>query len=164
MLAASRRAIFKGLLALPFIAAPVAAAPVIRAPFLLKGEYVDSIISHLWGERPRPPVGALLVHEILPWDGTGYPIVLARCGWRYEDRQLFDGFYDHEWANLRREVPDRFWHSAANRRRYPNIHSYVREQRFGEHPRVMRRLMARNARLGPDAFPDFADVQPRMLA
>lgn len=158
----SKRSLLKALAALPFVAAvPAWAAP--RSPFVIEGEVVDSIIFHLWGERPRPPRGPLFVAEVLPWDGSGYPIVLMRCGWRVEDREYFDGFYDHEWSNLRRDVPDRFWHSAANRRRYPNVHSYVREQRFGEHPSVMRRRMARNQRLGPDAFPPLPDIEPRRV-
>lgn len=157
-----RRSFLQVAMVLPLVGAtaqPAAAAP--RAPFVEEGESVDSIIWHLWGERPTAPTGPLYVAKILPWDGVGYPIVLMRLGWREEDREYFDGYYDHEWSNLRRDVPDRLWRLASNRRRYPNVHSYVREQRFGELPRVMRARMKRNRRLGPDAFPMMAAPAPR---
>lgn len=128
-------------------ASPSFTAPEVRSPYVETGESVDSIIWHLWDDPRNPaPFGPLFVNEVLPWDGNGYPIVLMRCGWRAEDREFFRGFYDFEWSNLRRDVPDRFWHDRGNVRRYPNVHSYVREQRFGEHPSVMRRRMSANLR------------------
>lgn len=121
----------------------------IRDPFVVAGESVDSIIWHLWDDTRNPaPTGPLFVHEIHPWDGQGYPITLMRCGWRVDDRTFFKGFHDFEWSNLRRDVPDRFWRDPAKIQRYPNVHSYVREIRFGEHPDVMRKCMEFN-RLHP---------------
>lgn len=113
-----------------------------RQPFVVEGEHVDSLIFHLW-DTPHAPTGPLSVHEILPWDGRGYPIVLRQ--WNYGNNVLlFDGWYDFEWSNLLRDVPERFWQQAAHREKYPNVHSYVREQRFGEPPSVMAARMKAN--------------------
>lgn len=147
MLKISRRALLGALAAAPFVPAIVAAAvpDPHREPYVLKDEWVTSIVWHVW-EKPvaAPSVGDLLVHDILPWDGKGYPIVLAECGWKVEDRILYHGHYDFEWSNLRRDVPENFWHNPDRTWRYPNVHSYVREQRFGESPMVTAAYMKRN--------------------
>jgi len=114
-----------------------------RAPFVIEGEFVSSIVWHMW-EKPLAPCSiSMLVAKVLPWDGTGYPIILARTGWSVADREYFEGWYDFEWSNLRRDVPSQFW-AKPGADRYPNIHAYVREQRFGEDPSVMARTMERN--------------------
>lgn len=144
-----RRDFLKSVAVLPIAAVlpTVAVAAPVRCPYVEVGESVSSIIWHLWDDPRNPaPTGPLFVGSIGDWDGVGYPIVLYSCGWHVEDRKHFYGFYDHEWSNLRRDVPDRFWHDRRNVRRYPNVHAYVREQRFGEHPRVMRKRMASNMR------------------
>jgi hypothetical protein len=46
-------------------------------------------------------------------------------------------FPDHDLALLREEVPHRFWHNHTFEE-WPNVHSWVRWKRFGEHPDVMR--------------------------
>lgn len=120
-----------------------ALAPLVREPYVLEKEWVDSIVWHLWDDLRNPaPTGPLFVSEVKPWDGKGYPITLAKTGW-HKDREFFDGWYDFEWVNLRRELPANFWHhhSASI---YPNVHSYIREQRFGEPPSVMRARMVFN--------------------
>lgn len=147
----SRRAFLQGIAALvgTTVAAPAFAVP--RSPFVDEGEFVSSIVFHLW-DKPRAPCSiSMLVHQIQPWDGIGYPIVLARTGFRREDRELFDGWYDFEWSNFRRDVPDRFWAIPGHWDRYPNIHAFVREHRFGESPEVMRLTMERNRLVGPPA-------------
>ena len=117
---------------------PSLAAP--REPYVKEGEGVASIIFHLWDDPRNPgPFGGVYVDEIKPWDGVGYPITLT------QGRQVREGFYDFEWSNLLRDVPNGFWGVPGNRERYPNVHAYVREVRFGEHPDVMRRQMAANA-------------------
>jgi len=117
-----------------------------REPYVIAGEIVDSIIWHRWDDPRNPaPSGPLWVGEIKAWDGVGYPIVLMGCGSRLEDRQYIPNFYDFEWVNFRRELPDRFWAIPGNAERYPNVHSFIRERRFGEHPDVMRQTMAANA-------------------
>lgn len=129
------------------LAAPAFAAR--RDPFVEVGEHVDSIVFHLWDEhRPIAPTGPLAVHAVGEWDGTGYPITLRQFNYG-RPPTLYDGWYDFEWSNLRRDVPAQFWHSPARRDRYPNVHSYVREQRFGEDPDVMRRIMDANRLRGP---------------
>ncbi len=82
-----------------------------RDAFVLVGELVDSIIWHRWDDPRNPaPIGPLRVHEIHAWDGVGYPITLSRnVGWLEKDRQFVPGFYDFEFVNFRRELPDRFW-------------------------------------------------------
>lgn len=153
-----RRDVLFGLVALP-VAASLLTLPD-RGPYVMPGEWVDSIVFHLW-DLPMVPLGPLSVHEVLPWDGKGYPIVLAKHGWREEDKLLYDGWYDYEWANFRREVPEHFWALHGNKDRYPNVHAFIREQRFGEHPSVMRQTMARNHDLGPAAFAPRPERLPR---
>lgn len=144
----SRRLFIQSVAAL---VASAAAPPVLaagRAPFVEVGEIVSSLVFHMW-DKPAAPIGPLYVHEIGAWDGTGYPIVLMICGWRVEEREFYDGWYDFEWSNLLRDVPQRFWAIPGHSERYPNVHAYVREKRFGESPEVMRRTMEINRRNGP---------------
>lgn len=138
----SRRGFLKTLGALvgAGLAAPAFAA--VREPFVTEGEAVGSIVWHLWDDQLIAPSGPMIVHEVLPWDGTGYPIILRQCCYR-EVCDLYRGWYDFEWSNLRRDVPQQFW-ALPGADRYPNVHAYVREQRFGESPEVMRRIMERN--------------------
>lgn len=143
----SRRAFIGSIAAL----VGVSAAPAFirgRAPFVVEEEFVSSIVWHMWDKPLAPCSISMLVAKILPWDGTGYPIILARTGWAIEDREHFEGWYDFEWSNLRRDVPVQFW-SLPGARRYPNVHAYVREQRFGEEPSVMAAMMDRNRIDGP---------------
>ena len=131
-------------LAVSSIAAPAFA--IRREPYVIEGESVDSIIFHLWDDPRNPaPFAALFVEQVLPWDGVGYRIVLKSHGYRAGPPPQVSGFYDFEWSNLRRDVPARFWGIPGNSDRYPNVHAYVREQRFGEDPDVMRQRMAANA-------------------
>lgn len=126
------------------VASPALAAPSPRAPYLEPGEIVQDLFFHQW-DRPGAPVGPLLVHEIKPWDGRGYPVILRSMrSWGGDKEDYYDAWYDHDWFNHLRHVPARFWHDPAKCERYPNIHAYVREQRFGEHPDVMRKTMERN--------------------
>jgi len=41
-------------------------------------------------------------------------------------------YYDLDLADLNREVPRYFWHEPENSKRYPKVHTYVREKRYGE--------------------------------
>jgi hypothetical protein len=147
--ALSRRA-FLGSIAALVGAAAAPAFSIGRLPFVVEGEFVSSIVWHMWDKPLAPCSISMLVESILPWDGTGFPLVLARTGFRYEDRERYAGWYDFEWSNLRRDVPERFW-AMPGASRYPNIHAYVREQRFGEDPTVMARTMAKNQASGSPA-------------
>ena len=115
-----------------------------REPYGKGGDFPDSIVWHMW-ERPLMPIGPLRVTDVLPYDGVGYPIIVATLGWREQDRVHYPGGYDHDWSVIRRDVPGQFWAQPGSSR-YPNIHAYIREQRFGEPPSVMREAMDRNQR------------------
>ncbi len=52
-------------------------------------------------------------------------------------------FYDTDLCNFCRELPEKFWHDPARAAKYPNVHAYVREQRYGEPVTVMLARMAR---------------------
>lgn len=141
----SRRTVLTLPAALAVAGLPLPAIASRRDPYVLKGEMVDSIIWHLWDDPRNPaPAGGVFVEHVHPWDGVGYPVVLAQHGSPGRGRTFHACFYDFEWSNLRRDVPSGFWGMPGNSDRYPNVHAYVREQRFGEHPDVMRQRMAAN--------------------
>ncbi len=96
-----------------------------RAPYVATGEVVDYI-----GHHPGGFCGGQLVHEVGQWDGVGYPVL----SWNnaYGPRRALERYYDFDLANFRREVPSDFWHHPGARAKYPNVHTWVREQRFGE--------------------------------
>lgn len=96
-----------------------------RDPYVMKGELVDYIGTH----RPGGFIGACSVVEVHPWDGVGYPVdVRPNTFGRGDERERY---YDADLANMLREVPAKFWHNPANQK-YPNVHTYIRVQRFGE--------------------------------
>ncbi|MFD3263187.1 hypothetical protein [Phenylobacterium ferrooxidans] len=124
-------------------ATPAFALPP-RAPYVEAGDIVESLFFHQW-DRPGAPIGPLVVHEVKPWDGRGYPVVIRTMrSWAGDQEDYYDIWRDDDWSNLRRDVPVDFWHHPGRRERYPNLHSYVRERRFGEHPSLMRQTMDRN--------------------
>lgn len=95
----------------------------IREPYVAKGEVVDYI-----GRTPGGFIGGVLVAAVGEWDGVGYPIIVRAGQWPARTER----YYDHDLAAFRREVPERFWHLPGHREVYPNVHTYVRVQRFGE--------------------------------
>jgi len=99
-----------------------------REPYVHVGSCVDYIGPS--GEGSRSFIGGKLVRAVHPWDGTGYPVDVDN-GVFGKGRAL-ERFYDFELSDLGREVPANFWHSEENRRRYNNVHTYVRTKRFGE--------------------------------
>lgn len=46
--------------------------------------------------------------------------------------RALERYYDFDLADFTRDVPRDFWHNKANARTYPNVHSWLRQQRFGE--------------------------------
>lgn len=141
----TRRQVLVGSAALAAATVARSSAAAVREPFVAAGEPVDSIVFHLW-ELPFAPTGPVYVHEVLPWDGRAYPLILSSYEWQHSvgpGKALYAGWNDTQWANFRREVPSRFWadHSTDD---YPNVHAYVRQQRYGESPSVMRDRMERN--------------------
>ena len=104
-----------------------------RAPYVVVGEPVAYIGL---ARRPAPTfIGSTIVRAIEDWDGVGYPCTLA-CQSFYRDAIMPARFYDSDLSNFLRELPDRFWWDAGRRNKYPNVHAFVREQRYGEDPEV----------------------------
>ncbi|MDN5516467.1 MAG: twin-arginine translocation signal domain-containing protein [Pseudomonas sp.] len=95
-----------------------------RAPYVLPGQVATYI-----GHCPGGFTGGQAVHEVLPWDGVGYPVLVWNNSFG-PARQL-EQYYDADLADMTRELPYRFWHAEENRK-YPNVHTYIRVQRFGE--------------------------------
>ena len=96
-----------------------------REPYVIKGELVD----YIGARRPGGFIGSCSVVEVHPWDGVGYPVdVRPNTFGRADERERY---YDADLANMQREVPAKFWHAPANRK-YPNVHTFIRVQRFGE--------------------------------
>lgn len=93
-----------------------------RDPYVKISEVVDYI-----GPHPGGFIGGKITKSIKDWDGVGYPVECVD-GWGTETYT----FYDFNLVNFRREVPDDFWHHEINNQKYNNIHTYVREKRFGE--------------------------------
>ena len=108
---------FLKLLAASSIAVSVPAFSKTREPYVFEGEVVDYV-----GHCPGGFIGGKVVKEVSEWDGTGYQITTTDG----------DNYYDYDLANFLREIPDKFWHNSENRERYNNVHTYLREQRFGE--------------------------------
>lgn len=115
---------------LKLIAASVAAGMHVpafsksRQPYIKLGEVADYI-----GPRPSGFIGGRVVAEIESWDGVGYPVRLWTSG--TGQHKTVDRFYDFDLANFVREIPRGFW-SMPGSDRYPNVHTWLRVQRFGE--------------------------------
>lgn len=117
-----------------------------RDPYVVAGESVSHI-----GPAPGGFIGSKVVHEVQAWDGVGYPVLLHSG--IYGGGRALERYYDFDLADFQREVPDRFWHSQQNWDRYPNVHTYVREQRFGESVlEAMRKLNFRGVKPPPGAI------------
>lgn len=96
-----------------------------REPYVVEGGVVDFI-----GHCPGGFIGGQLVRMVHPWDGAGYPVDLWDSA--SESTRAIERYYDYDLADMCREVPDRFWWLEENRRRYNNVHTYIRVKRFGE--------------------------------
>lgn len=95
-----------------------------RAPYVTEGEAVNYI-----GHCPGGFIGGQLVHKVEGWDGIGYPVQL--CNNAYGKHRKLERYYDFDLANFVRDVPHGFW-SMPGSAKYPNVHTRLREQRFGE--------------------------------
>lgn len=121
----SRRGFLKLIGAAIAAGAAVPAFTKSRTPYVVAGEVVDYI-----GHHPGGFIGGQIVHEVGAWDGVGYPVLLWNNA--YGPRRDLERYYDFDLANFTRDVPRDFWHHASNRAKYPNVHTWFREQRFGE--------------------------------
>lgn len=137
----NRREFIVGAAALSTLPMPAIAAPL-REPFVEVGDSVDFLYFEDWS-RPFYPIGPLFVAAIGEWNGDAYPIALMKCGWREEDRLYCDGL-DTEWSMLRKEISDVYMSRNGWMAGFPNIHSFVRNRRYGESPDVMHLAMAAN--------------------
>ena len=125
----TRRTFLSILASIPGFAALLPAIPALkkgRAPYMSVGDGVSYI-----GHCPGGFGGTQVVESVGPWDGTGYPVQTWNNA--YGSHRALDTYYDFDLSDFRKDVPAGFWHSQRNRSRYPNVHTYVREQRFGEH-------------------------------
>lgn len=104
---------------------PIPAFAEGRTPYVAAGEVVGYI-----GSSPGGFCGGQLVASVGEWDGVGYPV---KC-WNsaYGTARKLENYYDFDLANFGKSVPKDLWHHADNVRKYPNVHAYLREQRFGE--------------------------------
>lgn len=114
-----------------------------RKPFVEKGNIVDFLYFEEW-ERPLQPrsIGVVVAH-VGKWNGSSYNIVLKDSS--HVSSDYWDGI-DAEWCTFHKEVPDFRW-DKVEPNKYRNIHSYVREKRFGENPQLMSERMDLNSKL-----------------
>jgi hypothetical protein len=116
---------------LKLVSAAIAAGATIpalakhRAPYVRVGEGVSYI-----GHHPGGFAGSQIVHKIGQWDGVGYPVLLWNNA--LGRNRALERYYDFDLSDFFRDVPRDFWHHQAVREKYPNVHTWVREQRFGE--------------------------------
>jgi len=94
-----------------------------RDQYVFEGEVVNYV-----GHHPGGFIGGQIVTNINNWDGVGYPVNILNNGYH----GTVEIYNDFELANFRREIPDNIWHNQTNCERYNNVHTYLREQRFGE--------------------------------
>lgn len=116
---------------LKLIGAAIASGAVVpafaktRDPYVSKGDIASYV-----GHCPGGFTGGQLMHEVEAWDGIGYRV---QC-WNNalgQHRALERYFHDFDLADVNREIPTGFW-SHPGSARYPNVHTWIREQRFGE--------------------------------
>jgi hypothetical protein len=116
---------------LSLIGAALAAGAIVpamverRKPYVAFGEVVSWV-----GHCPSQDafIGGKLVRAMGEWDGVGYPVRLEDDAFGRPARPV----YDFDLCAFGREIPKHFWHEPAKRERYPNVHTWLREQRFGE--------------------------------
>lgn len=101
-----------------------------RDPYVKTDWYVNYIGRHC----PGGFMGSARVLQVDEWDRIGYPVTLEDACYMYcrEKRTLAQRIYDFDLCILRDEYPPDIWWHEENRRRYPNVHTYVRTRRFGE--------------------------------
>jgi hypothetical protein len=95
-----------------------------RAPYVIAGQ-VASYIGHC----PGGFIGGQVVHSVGKWDGVGYPVQTWNNA--YGKHRALETYYDFDLADFCSELPRNFW-ALPGSARYPNVHTWVREQRFGE--------------------------------
>jgi hypothetical protein len=115
---------------LKLISATIASGAIVpdfvknRPPYVSEGEVVNYV-----GPRPGGFIGGQVVNKVEVWDGIGYPVQCWNntCG----SGRAIERYYDFDLANFIRDIPHRFWANPENAK-YPNVHTWIRVQRFGE--------------------------------
>lgn len=130
--------------AVTIVPLPTIAAPL-RAPFLDVGDQVAFLYFEDWVRLSQPNGISARVEHVGTWNGAAYPVILS--DYWHPDKIYWDGL-DSEWCMFRKEVSNFSWRDVS-RDRYSCIHAYVREQRFGEDPRIMQAQMEHNMKYGP---------------
>lgn len=120
----TRRSFLKLLASVAAIGIPAPLIAKQRDPYVKVGDVVDWV-----GQWGQGFIGGQVVHEIGPWNGSAYPVYLWNNA--YGSARMLEVYRDCDLANMRAELPDKFWHNPDNRK-YPNAQSYIRVQRFGE--------------------------------
>lgn len=132
-----RRQFLRGLVSVPIaIGLPALAESraLQREPYVRVRQFVGNISLNL---HPQPTfIGDAQVVDVGDWNGQFYPCLVDAGGWCGPLP-----FPDHDLCILHEEYPPDFWRHAENRRKWPNVHAFVRFKRFGEHPNVMRARM-----------------------
>ncbi|MCB5226220.1 hypothetical protein JAO78_005260 [Alishewanella sp. 16-MA] len=120
----SRRSFLKGLVGIAITSGlSVPAFDKTRLPYVAVGDIVNYI-------GPSPGfIGGKRVIRTMPFDGIGYPVVIAENG--FGKKVIEETYYDIDLADFLKEVPADFWHKSENRI-YPNIHTWLRMKRYGE--------------------------------
>lgn len=125
--------------ALAIVPLPTIAAPP-RAAFLEVRDDVSFLYFEDWVRPSQPHSISARVEHVGAWNGAAYPIVLSY--YVHKHVEYWDGV-DSEWCMFRKELPNFSWRDVPLGR-YPNIHAYVREKRFGEDPSRMAAQMNHN--------------------
>jgi hypothetical protein len=113
------------------ISAVIAAAPAFssnRKPYVNKGEIVNYI--GIRGKGTQSFIGGRAVKNVYEFDGVGYPVDVHNNS--YGVHAALERYYDFDLVDFNRELPEHFWWNKENGKKYPNVHTYIREQRFGE--------------------------------
>ena len=119
-----RRSFIKGLMALALSQGlKVPAFALNREPYVS----TDSDVVNYIGPCPGGFCGGQIVTHVDKWDGIGYPVTLYSNSFPPKK----EIYYDFDLSDLNKDVPDKFWWNPENEK-YPNVHTYVRMQRFGE--------------------------------
>ena len=107
--------------------AVISALPIFqstREPYVTENSGAVSYV----GANGKGFIGAQLVKKVHPFDGVGYPVEVSYGG--YHSR--IEKYYDFDLCDMGKELPDKFWWNEENNKKYPNVHTYIREKRFGE--------------------------------
>ncbi len=105
------------------LATPIPAFTMGRRPYVIEGSVVDYI-----GHHPGGFIGSQVVKKIGEWDGIGFSVQLHTN----TSPPQIETYYDFDLVDMDKEVPENFWHDPVNCALYPNVHTYLRVQRFGE--------------------------------